>query len=494
MRRAVIGALLGMLALVPSADAAYPGQNGKIAYAVVGGLKTMNPDGTGQAQLTTGDDVDPVWSPNGQRVAFVRRHTAVPCSPCMQSIYVVNADGTGESPVTAQVPNQLRTPTWSSDSQRLAYTVHAGGQLDIWVVDANGSNLTQITDTPADEANLSWSPDGTRIAYEQIDIFGIRPDGSDPRVLLTGDFFFWPDWSPDAQSMVFATFYDCDGDSCLDISTRRLDGSGGTHVTGSDQDPIATFGPPSWSPDGTRIVLTEGGRIVTRNLNGTGLINTGVTGQGPDWQPLPDSSSSTYARPKGATPMYLSLVPAYNPCTASNRTHGPPLAFPSCNPPAPGSSNLTVGVGDGSPALSRSVGSLRMRVLTGAPGGPDDTDVQLTFSLTNVMKASNLSEYTGELRPQIEARLTDKEGAVSSTTQDFPLSWSVPCATTSDPQVASACTLDTTLDAVIPGAAAEGTRAIWALDKLRVYDGGPDGDADTVGDNSLFATQGLFVP
>ena len=47
---------------------------------------------------------------------------------------------------------------------------------------------------------------------------------------------------------------------------------------------------------------------------------------------------------------------------------------------------------------------------------------------------------------------------------------------------------------MIPGAAAEGTRAIWALDKLRVFDGGPDGDADTEADNSLFATQGVFVP
>ena len=50
------------------------------------------------------------------------------------------------------------------------------------------------------------------------------------------------------------------------------------------------------------------------------------------------------------------------------------------------------------------------------------------------------------------------------------------------------------LDAVIPGRPPEDTRAVWALDPLRVYDGGPDGDADTEADNSLFATQGVFVP
>ena len=45
-----------------------------------------------------------------------------------------------------------------------------------------------------------------------------------------------------------------------------------------------------------------------------------------------------------------------------------------------------------------------------------------------------------------------------------------------------------------PGAVKDTQRAIWALDKLRVYDGGPDEDADTEADNSLFMTQGVFVP
>jgi len=52
----------------------------------------------------------------------------------------------------------------------------------------------------------------------------------------------------------------------------------------------------------------------------------------------------------------------------------------------------------------------------------------------------------------------------------------------------------TDLDAVLPGATPEGTRAIWQLDQVKVYDGGPDEDADTEGDNSLFAVQGVFVP
>jgi hypothetical protein len=94
-------ALLGLFSLPGDANAAYPGQNGKIAYAVVGGLKTMNPDGSGQAQLTTGEDLDPVWSPNGQQVAFVRGRAA---------IHVVNADGTGETPGRHRAPTRSVPP------------------------------------------------------------------------------------------------------------------------------------------------------------------------------------------------------------------------------------------------------------------------------------------------------------------------------------------------------------------------------------------------
>ena len=199
-------------------------------------------------------------------------------------------------------------------------------------------------------------------------------------------------------------------------------------------------------------------------------------------------------RPAGASPLRISLVPAAQECTAPNRTHGPPLAFGSCSPVQPSSPNLTVGVGDGSPAFARSVGHVRIAVQPGVPGGVDDTDVGIRFSLSNVMKVSDLSEYTGDLRASAQVRLTDRNGGFAQTTQDLPLAFNVPCVPTAPTIDKSLCELTTTLDSVIPGAAAEGTRAIWALDAVKVYDGGPDDDADTTADNSLFAVQGVFVP
>ena len=95
-------------------------------------------------------------------------------------------------------------------------------------------------------------------------------------------------------------------------------------------------------------------------------------------------ANATHPRPKSASPISASMVPAYKACTAPNRTHGPPLAFPSCNPPAQSSSSLTVGSPDANGAGANSVGSIRIKVVVGAPGPPDDSDVLLTGSVSDV--------------------------------------------------------------------------------------------------------------
>lgn len=152
------------------------------------------------------------------------------------------------------------------------------------------------------------------------------------------------------------------------------------------------------------------------------------------------------------------------------------------------SPNLTLGAG----GIGKSEGRVRMNVV-GAPGGPDDLDVRIGFALTNVMNLPSLSDYTGELRATANVRLTDRVAGVPSTT-DFPFGFTVPCVTTPDTTLGGECHILTSVDAVVPGAAAEGTRAVWGVDQWRVRDGGTDGDGDTAGDNSLLAVQGVFVP
>jgi glucose/arabinose dehydrogenase len=206
-----------------------------------------------------------------------------------------------------------------------------------------------------------------------------------------------------------------------------------------------------------------------------------------------------YARPKGATPMYASLVVANNACGSPNRQHGPPLAFVSCAPPAQASPHLTVGTPDAGGGAANFVGSVRLAAQVGNPGTPaDEADIPIGVSTTDVRVRPGLGDYAGELQLRLPLRLTDKAnggpaGFEQGTLGDLNFQAAVPCATTPDTAIGSTCSVTTTADAVTPGIVAEGKRAVWQLGQVQVLDGGPDGVASTA-NNSLFLTQGIFVP
>ena len=203
---------------------------------------------------------------------------------------------------------------------------------------------------------------------------------------------------------------------------------------------------------------------------------------------------SGYPRPKGATPVRFSLVPAYLECTVPNRTHGPALTFPSCNPPAPDSGQLTVGTPDANGPAANFVGSVKFETIIGNPSTPaDEADLRLDVNVSDVRLAANLADYTGELDGAVVLKVTDRDGGVPVTTQEFPFRFAVPCSATTSSSVGSTCSLATTADAVIPAAVKESQRTIWELGPVQVNDGGPDGNAATA-PNTPFVRQGVFVP
>jgi hypothetical protein len=207
-----------------------------------------------------------------------------------------------------------------------------------------------------------------------------------------------------------------------------------------------------------------------------------------------DVTNDAYPRPRAASPVRVPLVPAFAACTAPNRVHGPPLANPSCAPPAPRSSALTVGTPDVNGQGASSTGFVQLKALPGSPGNPsDDADVAVTVQLSDVRESSGLGlDYTGELQLRAALRLSDR-AAGTATVEDFPLTVSVPCTITVSLSTGGNCAVATTGDAVAPGMVDEGSRAVWELGAIEVLDGGPDGDADTPG-NAVFATSGVFVP
>jgi acyl-homoserine-lactone acylase len=209
---------------------------------------------------------------------------------------------------------------------------------------------------------------------------------------------------------------------------------------------------------------------------------------------------SGYSRPKAATPLNIRLVPAFDECTSADGEHGGPLAVPSCNPALPSSDYLTVGSPEGNGQQARFVGSVNVKVLGENPIDPDNgdqADVGVSAAFTDVRKASDLSDYTGELGLVLGLRTTDRHNGISledpATAVDAPLRLTIPCVATGGPE-GSTCSLATTADAVMGDIAREGQRAIWQLGQVQVYDGGADGDAETTGGNTLFAVQGTFAP
>jgi hypothetical protein len=233
---------------------------------------------------------------------------------------------------------------------------------------------------------------------------------------------------------------------------------------------------------------------------------------------MAQSAGATHPRPKGATPFRASLVPAYNACTSPNRTHGTPLAFPSCNPPVQTSTSLTIGSPDANGAPANSVGFIRIAVQAGVPGPPEDSDVSLQVSITDVRckagvaacgaaNAADGADYTGEVQASAQIRITDHWNAVApgggpdaATMIDIPFPVNTPCTATASTSIGSTCLVNTTANAVVGGpgpwadpAVKDTKRGIVEVAQIQVSDGGTDGVVAT-SPNTLFEVQGIFIP
>lgn len=222
-------------------------------------------------------------------------------------------------------------------------------------------------------------------------------------------------------------------------------------------------------------------------------------------------ASAGHVRPKSAGGFKVSLVPAFNACAAPNRQHGPPLAFPSCNPPVHSSNSITVGEPSVNGAGANSEGFVKLLVDAGIPGPPEDSDVLITASIADVRcqagtatcgnaNAADGADYTGGLQGSATIRISDHWNAIAAgggpdpaTVVDIPFPVNTTCANTASNTIGGLCTANTTANATVPGAVKDTKRAVVEIGQIVINDGGPDGNTATA-PNTTFARQGIFIP
>jgi hypothetical protein len=219
-------------------------------------------------------------------------------------------------------------------------------------------------------------------------------------------------------------------------------------------------------------------------------------------------ASASHPRPKGATPIRVPFVPAFQQCTTANSTHGAPLQYDSCKPPVQTSPNLTIGSPDANGAGANAIGFAQIDVHAGVPGPPDDSDVLLAGSATDIRCKTGVAacgsansadgpDYTGEVQSNGIIRISDHyNGGTTSdtgTVQDIPFPTTVPCMATTSTTIGATCGINTSANATIPGAVKDGKRAVIEVMQIQASDGGLDGLVSTT-DNTLFAVQGVFIP
>ncbi len=319
--RSLLPAVALALVALPAATAqAWPGLNGYMAYGsnrtgsqfsddiYVSPLDVESPI---RLTFRRADDGQPAWSPDGRRLAFKTAQFG------SNQLAVINADGTGEALLTRTFRFSEGQPSWSPDGTKLLYRRTPENPLvqdaDTWVLDVakSATDPTQPVTQPVllrtgDERYPSYSPDGTQIAFRgdldlaepsgDEEIYVMNADGTNVRQLTSNaDFDSAPSWSPDGKRILFerapaGTFTPGTEAQEKDLYVMHADG---THVRRLTDSPGLDEG-PEFSPDGTKIAFSSARdgqqEIYVMNADGSNprkLTDNPARDESPDWQALP---------------------------------------------------------------------------------------------------------------------------------------------------------------------------------------------------------------
>src|SRR5215207_6290951 len=239
-----------------ASDRVTPGAND--LFVVKGDLGQIVP----LTSTLTAVEAAPAYSPDNTRIAFESNRDAT--SAGNTDIFVMDSAGNGETNLTPGTQARNAGPAWSPDGKKIAFSSDRTDNVDIYVMNPDGTGLRRITDNAAEERSPTWSPDGKRIAFTsdhdgRPEAWAVDVDpagtglGTNPTKLVTAEVGLEkPAFSPDGTKMAYSTFR---GGTVkdLDVCVTTLATKGQDCLTGN----LAPDLDPAWSPDGTEIIFTR---------------------------------------------------------------------------------------------------------------------------------------------------------------------------------------------------------------------------------------------
>lgn len=261
------------------------------------GMYLINANGSDLTYLPKGGADAPVWSPDGQKIAFAGA-----------GVDLISPNGSGLVTLISSVDGSYSPPTWSPDGKKLAYAYGNSMDYQISIINVNGNDLRSLH-LERDEREPIWSPNGKWIAYlysrdmQNYAVFkvGVINVERDDRLsgILTADYpngkpnsDLCYSWSPDGQLLAFCSGFDGQ------IHIANIEEAFRKHEIDATL-PLTTIGNvgsynPTWSPDGKKIAFvskenaSKNTEIYIINVDGSGetrLTNNPAIDMQPSWSP-----------------------------------------------------------------------------------------------------------------------------------------------------------------------------------------------------------------
>jgi Tol biopolymer transport system component len=261
--------LASLLLTCRPAYATFPGKNGRIAFIIQPDVFTMNPDGSGVKQLTSFGSNEAIfglgWSPDGSQLVFARARADFSAS----QIWIMNRDGSNQRQLLNDPHGFDDEPSFSPDGNQVVFQrckLPATQPCAIFRVGVDGTDLTALThytaNTDVIDLTPAYSPDGATIGFFGGSRGGVlaanyfmNADGSDIRQITPSVLeAFIPDWSPDGTKIAFCTraFYPPNTIN-PQLFVSNSDGRDLTQLTFPGAAASDTF--VSWAPQGNAIVF-----------------------------------------------------------------------------------------------------------------------------------------------------------------------------------------------------------------------------------------------